>query len=146
MRENVNHKESRPGLHSVLGVLAVALLIVCAGSVYLYVTIFAVDAASFEQGQARAEGLLVALEQYRQDTGAYPRTMESLVPDYLSAMPRPARRYEYLYKVCANGTGYILYFRLAGANDEWCGYGTGTKEWKCTDSIPPYYYDMPCDD
>lgn len=144
MSESANRKWVRPGLY--LGVLAIALLPVCASCTYLYVTIFAVDAASFEQGQARAEGLLTALEQHRQDTGAYPRMMASLVPEYLSAIPQPARRYEYSYEACSNGAGYILYFRLAGANDEWCGYSTGTKEWKCTDSIPPCYYDMLCDD
>lgn len=124
--------------------LAIVVLLGCVGCIYLYTTIFAVDAASFEQGQEHAGELLIALEQYEQDNGKFPTSVEDLVPAYLSAIPRPARRYKYTYDVCSDSTGYILYFRLAGSNDEWCGYSSGTEEWKCTDSIPPYYYDRPC--
>ena len=122
------------------------VLILLFGCVYLYVTFFALDAASLQVGRARASDLLAALEQYRHDTESYPSALDQLVPDYLPSIPRPAWRYEYSYQACSQGTGYILYFRGRGDNDKWCGYSSGTGVWKCTDSIPPYYYDLPCGD
>lgn len=144
MGNSKSHIPSRSILRPILGVFAVVVLLGCVGCTYLYITIFAVDAASFEQGQERAGELLIALKQYEQDNGKFPAIVEDLVPKYLSAIPRPARRYEYIYDACSDGSGYILYFRLARSNDEWCGYSSGAEEWKCTDSIPPYYYDRPC--
>ena len=119
----------------VLVLLAVGGFLILAVCAYLCFVFYAADAASLEQGRENASELLLALEKYRQDKGEYPQEMGALVPDYLSDIPRSAPRYEYSYKACANGSGYILYFRLTGANDEWCGYSTGTEEWKCTDSI-----------
>lgn len=125
----------------VLWVLVIVVLLGCVGSIYLYATIFAVDAASLEQGQVRAYELLMALQRYEHNNDRFPSTVEELVPEYLEAIPRPARRYPYTYTACSGGGGYILYFRLAGSNDTWCGYSSSTTEWQCTDSIPPYYYD-----
>lgn len=125
----------------VLGVLVTVVLLGCVGCIYLYATIFAVDAASLEQGQARAYELLMALQRYEHNNDRFPATVEELVPGYLEAIPRPARRYAYTYAACSGGEGYILYFRLAGSNDTWCGCSSSTTGWQCTDSIPPYYYD-----
>lgn len=124
--------------------VALTVLVVVGGCSYLFITFYALDGPSIEQGRERASELLATLEKYREAHGQYPAVIEALVPEYLPSIPRPAWRYEYTYDACSDGTGYILYFELAGTADDWCGYSSGAGQWKCTDSLPPYFYDRPC--
>lgn len=94
----------------VLGVLVTVVLLGCVGCIYLYATIFAVDAASLEQGQARAYELLMALQRYEHNNDRFPATVEELVPGYLEAIPRPARRYAYTYAACSGGKDIFYIF------------------------------------
>jgi hypothetical protein len=123
--------------------LVVIVLLVCST---LYIQFYAIDGASLQQGQERAGELLAALERYQQTIGRYPSALSGLVPEYLPAVPRPAWRYEYYYDACPQGTGYTLYYRLGGTADDYCGYSSKAREWKCADSLPPYSYDSPCHD
>ena len=123
---------------------ALAIAVVVGGCSYLYVAFYAVDGPSLEQGRERAGELLVALEKYKEARGRYPPAIEALVPEHLASIPRPAWRYRYTYEACTDGTGFTLFFPQRGTSDGWCGYSSGPGEWKCTDSLPPYFYDRPC--
>lgn len=94
----------------VLWVLVIVVLLGCVGSIYLYATIFAVDAASLEQGQVRAYELLMALQRYEHNNDRFPSTVEELVPEYLEAIPRSARRYPYTYTACSGGEDIFYTF------------------------------------
>jgi hypothetical protein len=135
---------STAGRRLLRPVVALAVLVAIAGCSYLCITFYTLDGPSLEQGRERASELLAALGGYREAKGRYPAAIEALVPEYLTSTPRPAWRYEYTYIACSDGTGYILFFPLRGSSDDWCGYSSGAGEWKCTDSIPPYFYDRPC--
>ena len=97
---------------------------------------YRIDGPTIEAGQTRAQPLLAALEQYKTDTGAYPPDLQSLIPVYLSEIPRPAPRWEYTYEVQGNGDGFILSFE-AGRNfdGDYCEYYSASQTWRCSDTI-----------
>lgn len=104
----------------------------------LCVWFYSIDGASLEQGSERAQDILAALQEYKQETGRYPSNLDSLVPRYLSTTPRPAWRYHYTYEVCSDRENYRIYFRQSGDADNYCGYSSRAGMWKCTDSLPPF--------
>lgn len=118
--------------------ISIFALVVSLGCLALYIQFYAVDGATPQQGQERAKDLLIALEQYRQFTGYYPASLTQLTPDYLSAVPRPAWRYTYDYQTRSQGTEYVIYFREGDDADNYCGYSSEAKQWRCTDSVLPY--------
>ena len=140
MKLEAKHKRI---IRTLVLALVIVVLLGCLG---LHIEFYAIDGPTFEQGQERASNLLIALEEYTQIEGRYPADLERLIPDHLSTIPRPAWRYGYYYEPCSKGTSYILYFRLVGSADDWCGYSSKAREWACADSLPPYYYaqDSPC--
>ncbi len=115
------------------------------GCIFLYATVYAMDAANYQQGQARASDLLAALETYKNATGKYPAALTDMTPSYLRRIPRPALRYEYQYLSCRQGTGYILYYRLQGMVGKYCGYGDKSQEWQCVDIPHSRFHNSSCD-
>ena len=47
------------------------------------------SASSIEESKKRAEPIIVALEEYFSNHGAFPKTLEDLVPDYIKELPLP---------------------------------------------------------
>lgn len=126
-----------------------AVIIICVGMifgcVFLYVNVYALDAASYQQGQSRASDVLAALQTYKSATGKYPATLEDLVPQYLLQIPRPARHYEYKYLICRQGAGYLLYYRLQGTAGTYCGYGDKLFAWQCVPISTARFQNSSCD-
>lgn len=114
------------------------------GCIFMYVTVYAIDAASYQQGQANADGLLAALEIYQQATGQYPAALTDLVPQYLPLIPRPAPRHKYEYIACRQGNGYLLYYRLQGTAGKYCGYGDKLQTWQCVNISNARFYNSSC--
>jgi len=119
--------------------IVVAGLLGCA---YLYITTYALDAPSLEQGRGRAADLLIALEQYRASEGLYPPDLNALVPEYVAEIPRPAWRYVYGYKSCMSGERYVLAFREAKIPEGSCAYSSSSGEWRCSNDLPPYWWEL----
>ncbi|MBI3168712.1 MAG: hypothetical protein HYZ22_09555 [Chloroflexi bacterium] len=107
----------------------------------LFAHFYALDGPSIQSGENRAGPILIALEEYHDDTGAYPAGLVELTPAYLSVIPRPAwrRTYLYSYELRNNRQGFVLFFEVGRNMDgDICGYSNQTKEWRCADSMPPY--------
>jgi hypothetical protein len=127
--------------------LALVILFVGAifGCVFLYADVYALDAADSQQGQALASGIVEAIQTYKYATGEYPATLNDLVPQYILQIPRPARRYEYEYLTCRQGTGYLLYYRLQSTVGEYCGYGDRLQTWQCIPISNARFQNSSCD-
>ena len=124
----------------VLVISIIGLPVLGCSCMALCIQMMALGGPSAEQGQQRADDIIIALEVYRQAYGKHPADLEQLIPDFLPQIPRPAWEYEYYYDVCPEGIGYGLSFRLGGS-DDYCGFNSETAKWTCTDS---YWYDSPC--
>jgi hypothetical protein len=122
----------RPLRAGIVALVVVGLL----GCVYLYVTAYAVDAPTLEQGRERASDLLTALERYKALEGVYPPTLDTLVLVDLPEIPRPAWRYRYGYWRCMSGEQYVLWFKEAKVPDGSCAYSSYSGEWKCSNDLP----------
>ena len=70
------------------------------------------DGPTVQEGQERADKLLIALVQYRRDKGSYPSDLNLLVPDYLSTLPRPAWRWSYAYELQSDGGAFVISFEV----------------------------------
>ena len=94
------------------------------------------DQPTAEEGQERANELIKALEQYKADTGSYPSELEVLIPNYLSAIPQPARRAQYEYELLSNGDEFTISFDVGISMDgDYCEYISKTRIWQCSDKI-----------
>ena len=109
------------------------------GCAYLYVTTYAVDGPTLEQGRERADNLLIVLEQYKASEGLYPPDLDALVPAYLAEIPRPAWRYGYSYMQCTSGERFVLAFKEAKIPDGSCAYGSYSAEWKYSNDLPQHW-------
>lgn len=125
--------------------LIIVFAVIIFGCGFLYANVYALDAASDQQGQSRASTVLAALQTYKAATGKYPATLDDLVPQYILQIPRPARRYEYKYLTCREGAGYLLYYRLQGTAGTYCGYGDKFQMWQCVPIATARFQNSSCD-
>lgn len=94
------------------------------------------DKPTTKEGQQKANELIMALEQYKNDTGSYPSELGSLVPDYLSAIPQPTWSAHYSYELQPNEDEFIISFDVGISFDgDYCEYNSRTKNWHCSDKI-----------
>lgn len=106
------------------------------GFLALLAQFYRIDGPGVQAGQEQAGELLIALRQYKNDTGQYPFDLNQLVPTYLSALPRPAWRSSYEYELQADGKEFTLSFEVGRNMDgDYCKYYSQTQVWQCTDSI-----------
>lgn len=71
--------------------------------------------------------LIVALDRYKRDKGAYPKTLEALPPTYLLTAPDEQQnglwdRWRY-----SNGEGHQISLVYVFANDTWMSYAHSVK-------------------
>ena len=118
----------------------VAIMIVLLGCSCLYVWFYNVDGPTPQKGQEQAAELMAALEEYKQQEGTYPADLSELKPDYLSTLPQPSWRTQFEYKTFESGAEYTIHFQKGNNADDWCGFGSWTKEWQCADSVPPFWW------
>jgi hypothetical protein len=70
--------------------------------------------ANIDQSKAAADTIINAIRAFHMDRGAFPATLEDLVPNYLMAIvPPSAGNPRWQYRVERDGRGFIL---LLGAN------------------------------
>lgn len=122
----------------------IVCLIICAFGACLFCGCFlallgqfyGIDGPTVQAGQEQADKLLVALEQYKHDTGSYPSDLDLLVPAYLSTLPRPAWRWSYEYGVRSDGEEFVISFWVGRNMDgDYCEYSSQTQAWQCSDLI-----------
>ena len=88
------------------------------------------------EGQQKADELIKALEQYKNDTGGYPSELDVLVPTYVAAIPKPTWNTQYGYEVQANGAEFIIFFDVGISVDgDYCEYSSQSQSWYCSDKI-----------
>ncbi len=124
----------------VIGTIVVVILI---GGMWAFYDLGNLDAANWQQGRSNGQPLVEALKNYELDHGNYPQSLEQLIPDNLSEIPRPAPGYEYEYVVCNDE--YVLVFEMRLGS--YFGYYNKTDEWSGGDDIPPipYFWVKKCD-
>jgi hypothetical protein len=81
-----------------------------------------------EKGYATCEPVIAALERYHQEKGAWPDSLEALVPDYLAGVPALGG---YPLKYQRAGEGYELQFSYTGPGVNRCTY-TPESKWRCS--------------
>jgi hypothetical protein len=132
---------SKSGFFTCAGIflfLTIALLCLTLG---LLAQFYGIDGPSKQTGSTRAAPIILALEEYKTKTGAYPADLKELVPTHIPSIPRPAWRwpYAYEYETRENGNEFVLLFMLVKNMDgDYCGYNSQIKEWQCADSMRPY--------
>ena len=82
-----------------------------------------------EMGYKLSEPVIAALEQYKADHGTYPKTLEELVPDYLSTVPVSTDGVDFSYS--STGESCSLSFHYTGPGMNSCTYKPETKDWRC---------------
>jgi hypothetical protein len=93
--------------------------------------------ARAEAGYAIAAPILAALERYHADHGAYPESLNALLPDYLSPseipfpQERPGTLGEDGFAYSTDSSGFRLGFRYTGPGINRCIYKSATKHWSC---------------
>ncbi len=98
--------------------------------------IYGINGPTAQQGQDQAIDLLIALEQYKTDTGKYPSNLELLVPAYLPHIPQPAPRWRYEYKLQAGNEEFFISFDVGRNMDgDYCEYDSKIRLWMCSDKI-----------
>lgn len=94
------------------------------------------DAPTIETGEEKAKPLLNAIQNYKQETGSYPVSLQSLVPEYISDIPAPAWRHDYCYDRRRDGESFTLAFVPNGEviGDGWNVYSSKLNTWTRVDS------------
>lgn len=119
---------------TLLIIFSACLLVGCCWM--LLFPIYGINGPTAWQGQERAVGLIMALEQYETDTGSYPPNLELLTPAYLPNIPQPALGWQYQYEAQTGGEEFILSFMIGRSLDgDYCEYTSVTKHWRCSDLI-----------
>ncbi len=81
-----------------------------------------------ERGYALSEPVIAALEQFKAETGAYPASLDELVPNYLPALPTDD---ELDFSYTATGDSYSFSFHYRGPGLNTCTY-TPEEQWQCS--------------
>jgi hypothetical protein len=94
------------------------------------------EGAKAEQGYRQGARIVAAIEAWRRDTGAPPKSLESLAPRYVSRddlvlAPTGATAYPFSYHVKADGS-WELEFHYTGPGSNYCTWGSTTAHWQCT--------------
>jgi hypothetical protein len=87
-----------------------------------------------DRGLLRAEAVLQALERFEERNGAYPQTLEALVPEYIdldSAEVRVAAQREYPLEYTRMSEGFELSFDYTGPGMNTCTFSSTEGEWFC---------------
>lgn len=127
----------------------VLLMIIGVGYIFVFIGFLiwftGIAQPSAAQGAKRADEILLALEQYRQEQEKYPTHLEKLTPDFIEQIPSAGWWYGYHYHVCTGGARYILYFPADGQSH--CLFTSHTQEWQCIQSgwsVPPLVLGNAC--
>lgn len=94
------------------------------------------DAPKVEQGEQKANLILLAIDQYYTDKDQFPTTLNTLVPDYLSYIPKASWRQNYCYDLRENGESFTLAFvpQDEAIGDGWDVYSSLLDSWRKVDS------------
>jgi len=77
--------------------------------------------------------IILALEKYKRDNDRYPKTLNELVPQYVSHIPEsptPSKSSNIEYKTM--GEEYELKFKYGGPGMNLCRYGSSESTWNCS--------------
>jgi hypothetical protein len=88
--------------------------------------------ANARANMATAKKIVAAIDQYYADVGAYPPSLNALVPKYISQIPQPQGNVQWDYRLEDSGRVYL--FGYAGTHPELSGwYASNHKTWNTAD-------------
>lgn len=112
---------------NILLVLAVLLLTACAGQTEEPPGV----GIKAQNGYAACNFIIEVLDQYNNDTGGYPASLEELIPDYSPSIPTEVNGQPIVYHKTAEG--YDLSFSYIGPGMNTCTYSTPDgRNWRCS--------------
>ena len=82
-----------------------------------------------DRGYAVSAPIINALEQYKYEKGAYPDSLDELVPDYLTSIPSEVNDNPLAYKKTDESFSLSFYYLGPGMNA--CTY-TPENAWRCS--------------
>lgn len=97
--------------------------------------------AEINDGIARGDQIVQAIEAYTQANGFYPSELTALVPNYLTEIPVTISSQPYFYRVFDRTTVmspeiYWLSFRVTSQENVTCTYYRRLEYWDCNFSSP----------
>lgn len=117
----------------LLWTFSLAFALLCSST---QVWFYNLDAPGIEKGQEMAQPIITAIVSYRQMQGKYPNHFDDLIPEYISAVPKPSWRHSYCYDLREDGLSFTLAFVPKGEaiGDGWNVYSSKLEGWHRTDS------------
>ena len=109
---------------------------------------YTMDAPTERSGSKKAEPILLALQRYKEKETSYPSTLDKLIPDYISSIPKPSFRQQYCYFRSLDGKFYLLAFIPRGTSVigyQWYYYDSESDQWTGEGSGGDYAFPLICE-
>lgn len=100
----------------------------------MFLVALGLDVANKTIARGRAETIIAACRSYKDKTGAYPETLQALVPDYLKAVPRA--RYSVLWSAFHYGEGRLAWMVVPMTVMPSYDLNAGTWSFAANDALP----------
>lgn len=134
MHQTKTQKTSKAVLFFATILLSICVCLGCFLAVSALYKAF--DQPTAAEGQQKADELIKALEEYKNDNGRYPSDLDILVPAYIGAIPQPSWNTQYSYEIQSNGAEFIISFDVGISIDgDYCEYSSRSQSWYCSDKI-----------
>jgi hypothetical protein len=94
------------------------------------------EAESIENNTSGAAPIIEAIYAYREDTGGFPPSLITLVPDYIDSLPETTRGEPFSYRRYEKRIeGFSLEFDVMRVDDGiyGCSYNDYSRSWECGD-------------
>lgn len=115
----------------IIGFIPLCLCLLAAGAVFVLYQFSGEppgEGVQARRGYEACEPVIAALEQYHDDHGGYPETLDALSPAYLEEIPQEANGFPIEYERTAGS--YTLEFSYLGPGMNHCTY-TPEAGWDC---------------
>ena len=131
VNKSVSHKRLWISVGLAIAIWACALIVCGLGANWLWQTFIGDPPGQGDRAQLGYQAcapIIAALESYQQAHGAYPASLQDLVPTYLPALPGRVNGYPIRYSPAAGS--YTLEFDYERPGMNRCVYSPG-KHWTC---------------
>jgi hypothetical protein len=90
----------------------------------------------FQSGQEQGGVIIVAIEQFQNDKGRFPDSLNELLPKYLCQLPDTITGQKYSYQLLQpsefnSWSSYLLSFEISKKVNTGCTYLSGLSQWEC---------------
>jgi hypothetical protein len=96
----------------------------------------------FQSGKEQGSVIISAIEQFQDNKGRFPDSLNELLPKYLCQLPNTITGQIYTYKLLQpneynSWSSYLLSFEISNKVNTGCTYLSGLNQWECgPQSVP----------